>query len=411
MSYATLRSKIEQLIEKAKNGGGNVFIRYSNDKGLTFFVPDQPSMVPTGYTEVEYLESSGTQYIDTGYVFKTKPLVRTNVFIMTTSDLDIMGTASAVAGCFIVDYANESIYYRYGSSSSVKATSLVGAGEWIEAEYGPQLIENGDIRMTVSTWDFSGNSQPFMLFRGRNYAQVRIKETEMYDDDVLVRHFVPCIRDADGVPGMFDTVENQFYVNQGTGAFETGEHRLTVGRYVGIYVGSEEEAPNDTSLYKWSLISNNGELLLQNKTVTASSEQQIISADDGFDGLGEVTVVGNNIAVENLANPDGIIPNKYLSGDGREIGYNGWSISDYIPVDSSKVYSVVPISIDHQYSEFYDENKQFLSGVSSSNFSYAETGIFYFRAFSVPDGAKFVRFSQTTANIQALGVYEVQGEL
>ena len=42
---------------------------------------------------------------------------------------------------------------------------------------------------------------------------------EIYDNGLLVRSFVPCIRDEDGTIGLYDVVNNKFYTNQGTGSF------------------------------------------------------------------------------------------------------------------------------------------------------------------------------------------------
>ena len=44
-----------------------------------------------------------------------------------------------------------------------------------------------------------------------------------YDNNILVRDFVPCYRKEDGVIGLCDVVTQEFYENQGTGNFKKGE--------------------------------------------------------------------------------------------------------------------------------------------------------------------------------------------
>ena len=38
----------------------------------------------------------------------------------------------------------------------------------------------------------------------------------------IIRYFVPCYRKSDSVIGMYDLVNNQFYINAGTGTFTKG---------------------------------------------------------------------------------------------------------------------------------------------------------------------------------------------
>ena len=35
----------------------------------------------------------------------------------------------------------------------------------------------------------------------------------------MIREFIPSLRVSDNKPGLYDTVNNEFYVNQGTGEF------------------------------------------------------------------------------------------------------------------------------------------------------------------------------------------------
>ena len=45
---------------------------------------------------------------------------------------------------------------------------------------------------------------------------------KMYDNDALVRNFIPCYRKSDNAAGLYDTVNNVFYTNAGTGKFIIG---------------------------------------------------------------------------------------------------------------------------------------------------------------------------------------------
>ena len=42
---------------------------------------------------------------------------------------------------------------------------------------------------------------------------------KIYDNNTLVRNFIPVLRNSDNKPGMYDRVTKTFFTNQGTGEF------------------------------------------------------------------------------------------------------------------------------------------------------------------------------------------------
>lgn len=55
------------------------------------------------------------------------------------------------------------------------------------------------------------------------YACARLYDMKIYDNEDLVRDFVPCYRKSDNVIGLYDKVNRQFYTNAGTGIFSKGD--------------------------------------------------------------------------------------------------------------------------------------------------------------------------------------------
>lgn len=51
-----------------------------------------------------------------------------------------------------------------------------------------------------------------------NYpSKFKMNYCKIYDNNVLIRNFIPCYRKYDNKPGLYDTVNNEFYTNQGNG--------------------------------------------------------------------------------------------------------------------------------------------------------------------------------------------------
>lgn len=47
---------------------------------------------------------------------------------------------------------------------------------------------------------------------------------KFYQDNVLIRDFIPCYRKSDNEIGLYDLVTETFYTNKGTGTFLKGNN-------------------------------------------------------------------------------------------------------------------------------------------------------------------------------------------
>ena len=63
------------------------------------------------------------------------------------------------------------------------------------------------------------NENTVDLFSAYNMKVYRLK---LYENDVLVREYVPCYRVSDNEIGLYELVNNVFYPNNGTGTFNKG---------------------------------------------------------------------------------------------------------------------------------------------------------------------------------------------
>ena len=52
-----------------------------------------------------------------------------------------------------------------------------------------------------------------------NFVSSKLFGCEVYSNNTLIRDFIPCYRKFDGKIGLYDTVNNVFYTNAGTGEF------------------------------------------------------------------------------------------------------------------------------------------------------------------------------------------------
>ena len=184
----------------------------------------EESQLPSGYTRLEYIGASGTQYIDTGL----KP---TQDYSMTIKCQSTGTRYNTYAGCD-TNWQNTGFFiganvFEFGNAST---TSIQNYGE---APIVLTLDKTGGYKDEVKTWNNSStetfqtvsNLTLFALNRNGTileYLTGKIYYCTIRDNGTLIRNFVPC-KNPEGVIGMYDTVGKQFYANAGTGTFTAGD--------------------------------------------------------------------------------------------------------------------------------------------------------------------------------------------
>jgi len=195
-------------------------------------VNQEGNNLPAEYQEVEYIESTGTQYIDTGVV----PTSQTGVEI---SFSDFENTTWSTLFGSVTAYVVES---RYKISSEENGDKLYAfLGDKIKIEFNssgehnikfnrPNGVLNLDnIPYDISSTTFISSNLPICLFAENNSAKgiisnskCKILNCKIYEKDNLIRDFIPAKRNSDGAIGLYDKVNDVFYENAGTGEFVAG---------------------------------------------------------------------------------------------------------------------------------------------------------------------------------------------
>ena len=170
------------------------------------------SRLPSGYTELEYIQSSGTQYLDTGLVCSQSD----NYKIELDCDL----TSSAY-------YAGANGYLQYQASIAGGARSNLTITYANKVE---TITVNGTVKRTGDWADFNDTNVKIGILRlgaannewySSNIQSGKIYSCKIYKKSVLVRDFIPC-KNPDSTIGLYDLVNSVFYTNAGTGAFIGG---------------------------------------------------------------------------------------------------------------------------------------------------------------------------------------------
>lgn len=188
------------------------------------------------YTPLEYIQSTGTQYIDTG--IRVTPENYQQLKMSVTCEKIGKGSGSSdwlVDGSNIANaYFYTGVYngkYYYGCGTADHDTGIAAAS-------GKQTftLDIPSSKFTVSdTVDVSISTEPVtasasLYLFGFNYNPVRcyaekVYSCQIYIGDTLVRDFIAA-KDELGNAGLYDKVEGKFYYNAGTGSFGISEVSL-----------------------------------------------------------------------------------------------------------------------------------------------------------------------------------------
>ena len=184
---------------------------------------------------VEYLESTGTQWIDTLYKFADildVRIVLDAVFYNSpvTSNWRVIGINADVGRLNLGISSYGKFSYTAGYSRDQITNVLANNGQRYLFDLNiPNATytvsdENNNILVNVSPIQRGSHTFSKFYIFGYNTdrpVSMRIYSLQMWDQDRLVRDFIP-ILDTDNGPCMYDKVENKYYYNQGTGQFVVG---------------------------------------------------------------------------------------------------------------------------------------------------------------------------------------------
>lgn len=200
--------------------------------------------LPVEYQEVEYLESTGTQYIDTGIALNNGCAITLDFLIAESSVNRIIygwrrkGRYTQPYQAMVGANASKTRYIAVGRSSAnlpqcfgydVRNKVLIDSAN--EQVLVNNLVVNcGADFSNGKAFDENGSSvvHPYLFALNNVGTPLAITEdTRIYAysvqyGDELLQDFIPCYRKIDNVAGMYDAVNDVFYTNDGTGVFTVG---------------------------------------------------------------------------------------------------------------------------------------------------------------------------------------------
>ena len=194
---------------------------------------------PYAFTEIEYLESSGKQYIDTKFKPNQNTRIIADMQTVTSTQYGrlfgcVSGTTYNTPPCFAVDYetgATGSFHVMWGSKTSwTIISSVTGNYNRHIYEINKGVIYRDDTQIYEFPFEsfqlptnlaiFSYTKSNGITTDTNEYLKGRLYSFKIYDNNILIRDLIPVRIDQVGY--MYDRVSHMLFSNSGTGTFTLG---------------------------------------------------------------------------------------------------------------------------------------------------------------------------------------------
>lgn len=195
------------------------------------YVEKENSILPSGYTQLESIAFTGTQYFDLGF----KPNQDTRVVV----DIDV--TANSGQSCifgsrnayhnnaFLLFTATNNAGYQCDyANTGVDSTSTKSSGRHI-LDFNKNVFSiDGIVEYTHTYTAFSSSYDLYLLSINNGGSAMtaypvsgKLYSAKAYSNVTLIRDLVPC-KNSSGTVGLYDLVGSKFYTNAGSGTFAAG---------------------------------------------------------------------------------------------------------------------------------------------------------------------------------------------
>ncbi len=185
------------------------------------------STLPNGYQELEYIETTGTQYIDTGVYANEKTGFEID---FTTSDNFNTYSFGAIFGS-VDNYAGSTATNRmeYGTWTGRDSSGYLFFGKSVKDAnaVAAKLSKNNRLKASFINGVYKSptgttaniDTEPFtsqnslLLFARRwtnnqiqYYSHIKLYSFKIFNGDKLIKYFIPCLKKDDKVVGLYDVI-------------------------------------------------------------------------------------------------------------------------------------------------------------------------------------------------------------
>ena len=191
--------------------------------------------LPIGYKECKYIQSTGTQYIDTGVKGNSEIKIDTIFEITSTRQTQFFfgsrQSVSAQTFCFLSVAGTDNPWSfrsdfnnNFGVIQNERISNMTGYPLFhVIKDKNVTTIENNEYQNSISYGNFTSNYNIYIFAvnnnnNASNFSYMKLYSFKVFKNDILIQNLIPCLDDND-VPCFYDSITKQTYYNRGSGTF------------------------------------------------------------------------------------------------------------------------------------------------------------------------------------------------
>ena len=190
-------------------------------------------MAISEYTQLEYIESTGTQYIDTLQKGNSNTKIELKFYNSYTSSSEkaVFGSRTYPrSNCLMIGFYNNG-WVCYNNEEGAFANILNKVTDLKLVKNNMYVLNSStqqyELVKTYNSGSFTTPSNMILFGERRDndvtqLSSIKVYHCKIYDEDVLVRDLIPVRKNEDNEICMYDKVTKQYFTNQGTGNFIAG---------------------------------------------------------------------------------------------------------------------------------------------------------------------------------------------
>ena len=210
---------------------------YTDINSNNFKAGAEKSTIAAVGTPIEYIQSSGTQYINSGFIPKatTRTIMKAEPMSWSAWSA-FFGTRNATSPtasqAYIAAVPAATLYRSdyFGSSLTAETSTIM---QITNIDKNKNICSFNNIMITNTSSTVNATTNMFLLAlndvgTAKYFLSAKLYSCKIYDGDTLVRDFIP-IKTTTNVYGLWDKVNKVFYPNAGTGTFTGGPAATLTG--------------------------------------------------------------------------------------------------------------------------------------------------------------------------------------
>lgn len=203
---------------------------YTDINGNNFTAGTEKTAIAAIGTPIEYIQSSGTQYINSNFIPKatTRTIMKAEPMAWSAWSA-FFGTRNATSPtasqAYIAAVPAATLYCSdyFGSSLTAETPTIM---QITNIDKNKNICSFNNIMITNTSSTVNATTNMFLLAlndvgTAKYFLSAKLYSCQIYDGNTLVRDFIP-IKTTTNIYGLWDKVNKVFYPNAGTGTFTGG---------------------------------------------------------------------------------------------------------------------------------------------------------------------------------------------